>query len=96
MVPDAQQPDKPKDHELGSYCFEELEPAKVIEVVSTEVIEPQAVASKGVECSLKSRKSPEVEGIVLNYEQELGEKHESHICDSESSKSPKTRRYHLK
>ena len=24
VVPDAQQPDEPKDYELGSYCFEEL------------------------------------------------------------------------
>ena len=36
VVPNAQQPDEPKDHEFGSYCFEELEPAKVMEVVSTE------------------------------------------------------------
>ena len=38
VVPDAQQPDEPKDHEFGSYCFEELEPAKVLETVSTEII----------------------------------------------------------
>ena len=30
---------EPDDHEFGSYCFEELEPAKVIKKVSTEVIE---------------------------------------------------------
>ena len=39
MVPDAQKTKEPDDHEFGSYCFEELEPAKVMEKVSTEVIE---------------------------------------------------------
>ena len=39
VVPDAQKTKKPDDHEFGSYCFEELEPAKVMKKVSTEVIE---------------------------------------------------------
>ena len=39
VVPDAQNTKEPDDHEFGSYCFEELEPAKVMEKVSTEVIE---------------------------------------------------------
>ena len=39
VVPDAQKNEEPDDHEFGSYCFEELEPAKVMEKVSTEVIE---------------------------------------------------------
>ena len=39
VVPDAQKTKEPDDQELGSYCFEELEPAKVMEKVSTEVIE---------------------------------------------------------
>ena len=30
---------KPDDQEFSSYCFEELEPAKVMETISTEVIE---------------------------------------------------------
>ena len=68
VVPVAQQPDEPKDHEFGSYCFGELEPAKVFKKVSTEVIETQAVTSKGIECSLELWKSPEVEGVILNYE----------------------------
>ena len=38
-VPDAQKTKEPNDQEFGSYCFEELEPAKVMEKVSTEVIE---------------------------------------------------------
>ena len=39
VVPDAQKTKEPDDQEFGSYCFEELEPAKVLEKVSTEVIE---------------------------------------------------------
>ena len=39
VVPDAQKTEEPDDQEFGSYCFEELEPAKVMEKVSTEVIE---------------------------------------------------------
>ena len=36
--PDANQTDKPPGHEFGSYCFEELQPAKTLEIVNTEVI----------------------------------------------------------
>ena len=39
IVPDAQKVKEPDDQEFGSYCFEELEPAKVMERVSMEVIE---------------------------------------------------------
>ena len=39
VVPNAQKTKEPDNHEFGSYCFEELEPAKVMEKVSTEVIE---------------------------------------------------------
>ena len=39
VVSDAQKTKEPDNHEFGSYCFEELEPAKVMEKVSTEVIE---------------------------------------------------------
>ena len=39
VVPDAQKTKEPDDQEFGSYCFEELEPAKVMEKISTEVIE---------------------------------------------------------
>ena len=39
IVPDAQKSKESDDQEFGSYCFEELEPAKVMEKVSTEVIE---------------------------------------------------------
>ena len=39
VVPDAQKSKEPDDQEFGSYCFEVLEPAKVMETISTEVIE---------------------------------------------------------
>ena len=39
VVPDAQKTREPEDQEFGSYCFEDLEPAKVMEKVCTEVIE---------------------------------------------------------
>ena len=39
VVPDAQKTREPEDQEFGCYCFEDLEPAKVMEKVSTEVIE---------------------------------------------------------
>ena len=39
VVPDAQKIKEPDDHEFSSYCFEELEPAKVMEKASMEVIE---------------------------------------------------------
>ena len=55
VVLDAQQPDEPKDHEFRSYCFEELESAKVLETLSTEVIEMQVVTCEGIECSIHLR-----------------------------------------
>ena len=39
VAPDAEKSKEPDDQEFGSYCFEELEPAKVMETISTEVIE---------------------------------------------------------
>ena len=39
IVPDAQKSKESDDQGFGSYCFEELEPAKVLETISTEVIE---------------------------------------------------------
>ena len=53
IVPDAQKSKEPDDQEFGSYCFEELEPAKVIETISTEVIE-LTDGSEDSKCSQKS------------------------------------------
>ena len=71
VVPDAQQPEEPKDHEFGSYCFEELEPAKVFETVSTEVIGTQAATSEFVKCSIDLQKSCKVDDIMLKSEEKL-------------------------
>ena len=39
IVPEAQKTKEPDDQEFGSYCFEDLEPAEVMEKVRAEVIE---------------------------------------------------------
>ena len=39
VVPEAQKTKEPDAQEFGSYCFKELEPAKVMETINTEVIE---------------------------------------------------------
>ena len=57
VVPDAQKTKEPDDQEFGSYCFEELEPAKVMEKVSTEVIE-LTDNSKYQNASQKSQEKP--------------------------------------
>ena len=54
LVPDAQKSKEPDDQDFGSYCFEELEPAKVMETISTEVIE-LTDGSEYSNCSKKNR-----------------------------------------
>ena len=39
VVLDAEKTKEPDDQEFGSYCFEDLEPAKVMEKLSTDVVE---------------------------------------------------------
>ena len=56
---------KPDDQEFGSYCFEELEPAKVMEKVSTEVIELND-SREYLNDSQKSRKPLEKPGVKEN------------------------------
>ena len=87
VIPDAQQPHEYKDHEFGSYCFTELEIAKVMEVVSTEVIEMKAITSEDVECSVKLRESPEVRGISLSYKGKSLKERGLHADGSYSSES---------
>ena len=53
--PDASQTDEPHGHEFGSYCFEELQPAKILEIINTEVIELNGKDTKGGEHSLNLR-----------------------------------------
>ena len=39
ILPDAKKTKEPDDQEFGSYCFEDLEPAKLMEKVNTDVVE---------------------------------------------------------
>ena len=63
IVPDAQKSKEPDDQEFGSYCFEELEPAKVMETISMEVIE-LTDGSEDSKCSQKLRKPLEKQGVI--------------------------------
>ena len=65
IVSDTQKTKEPDDQEFGSYCFEELEPAKVMETVSTEVIE-LTDSSEYPNDSQKSRKQLEKPGVKKN------------------------------
>ena len=64
IAPEAQKSKELDNQEFGSYCFEELEPAKVMETISTEVIE-LIDDSKNLECLQKSRKLMEKEGLII-------------------------------
>ena len=70
ILPDAQKSKEPDDQEFGSYCFEELEPAKVMETISTEVIEltDSSEDSKG---SQKLQQTLEKEGVKSNSTDEM-------------------------
>ena len=63
VVPDAQKSKEPDDQEFGSYCFEELEPAKVMETISTEVIQ-LTDGSKDSKHLQKLQKSLEKQGVI--------------------------------
>ena len=65
VLPDAQKTKEPDDQEFGSYCFDELEPAKVMEKVSMEVIELND-NSELPNDSQESQKSLEKPGVKEN------------------------------
>ena len=69
VVPDAQKTKEPDDQEFSSYCFKELEPAKVMEKISMEVIELMD-SSKYPNDSQKLRKPLEKPGVKRNTEEE--------------------------
>ena len=73
VAPDTQQPKEPNDQEFGSNCFEELEPAKVLEIISTEIIELKPGSSEDPECSQKLRKPLEEESVVGNHKNKVEE-----------------------
>ena len=78
VVPDAQKTREPDDQEFGSYCFEELEPAKVMEKVSTEVIEltDNSEYQNGSQESQKTLEKPSVR-------ENSGDKNKTQDADSE-------------
>ena len=80
VVPDAQKTKEPDDQEFGSYCFKELEPAKVMEKVSTEVIELMD-NSEYENDSQELRKTLEKPGVKENNTDEK----EAQYADSEFS-----------
>ena len=87
VVPDAQKTKEPDDQEFGSYCFEELEPAKVMEKISTEVIELMD-NSEYQNDSQESRKTLEKPGVKENST----DKKEAQVIDSDFSEhSPNSR-----
>ena len=61
--PDASQIDEPQGQEFGSYCFEDLQPAKVLEIINTEVIELKEAHSKDGENLLNSHKLLEMRNV---------------------------------
>ena len=65
VVPDAQKSKEPDDQEFGSYCFEELELAKVMETISTEVIE-LTDGNEVSKDSQKSRKTLEKQSVIMS------------------------------
>ena len=69
VVPDAQKTKEPDDHEFGSYCFEDLEPVKVMEKVSTDVVElwDNSEYQKDSQDSRKSQEKPA--GIEISIEE---------------------------
>ena len=69
VVPDAQKTKEPDDHEFSSYCFEDLEPAKVMEKVSTDVVElwDNSEYQKDLQDSRKSQEKPA--GIEISIEE---------------------------
>ena len=83
--PDARQTGEAEGHKFGSYCFEELKPAKVLETISTEVIQLQGRSSETVECSLNSQMTPCTEDAIFDSGEKL------HKLEQLGSR---TRRYH--
>ena len=65
VVPDAQKTEEPGNQEFGSYCFEELDPAKVMETVNTEIIELND-SNEYLNDSQKSWKPLEKPGVKEN------------------------------
>ena len=85
VTPDAQQTEEPTDNEFGSYCFEELEPAKILETVVTEIIELQAISSEAEEDSRKLQRLSRGQNVLIQYRQKTQVKRQQCMVNSESS-----------
>ena len=94
VVPDAQKTKEPDDQEFGSYCFEELEPVKVMEKVSTEVIELNDNSELPNDLQ-ESRKSLEKPGVKENSTdekktQDISSEFQEHFQSSRKESTVKT------
>ena len=94
VVPDAQNTKEPDDQEFGGYCFEELESAKVMEKISTEVIE-LTDSSEYANDLQKSRKPLEKPVVKRNSTdekktQDANTKFEEHSQNSQTESAVKT------
>ena len=67
VVPDAQKLEEPDNQKFGSYCSEELEPVKLMETPSTEVIE-LTDGSEDAKCSQKLRNPVEKHREIKNVD----------------------------
>ena len=94
VVPDAQKTKEPQDQEFGSYCSKELEPAKVMERISTEVIE-LIDSSEYPNDSQESQGSLEKPGVKGNSTdekkmQDTNSEFEEHSQNSQTESAVKT------
>ena len=94
VVPDAQKTKEPDDQEFGSYCFQGLEPAKVMEKVSMEVIE-LTDNSEYQNDSQKLQKPLEKPGVKENSTdkkktQDVNSKFQEHSQNSQTESAVKT------
>ena len=94
VVPDAQKSKEPDDQEFGSYCFEELEPAKVMKTISTEVIE-LTNGSKDSKDSQKLQKPLEKRSVIRNDRdkkktQDANSKFQEHSQNSQTEEAVET------
>ena len=94
VAPDAQKTKEPDDQEFSSYCFEELEPAKVMEKVSMEVIELNDNRELPNDLQ-ESRKSLEKPGVKENSTdkknmQDADSEFQEHSQNSQTESAVKT------
>ena len=55
VVPDAKQKQEPEGQEFGNFCFEDLKPAKILEVAVTDTIMTNNCVEECIEHSIQSK-----------------------------------------